>query len=260
MKPKGTQISARREYRAPTMAEIAALSASRDVHATVRSAEVAAALGTLMHIRPSVQFFAYGAVSGRMMTVAIEVPPEAVDAGRWSEGGTLELIADTLDGEMVGTATGKLLANGRALITVPLEGVASPSNLFVRLHADGEAITERVELTKQVDSLVGDPVVYRTGPRGTGVPVASFLFTRQERIRLDWPVARDVDKYEARLLDQFGQPLQARPELQALDASPVRHLVGELALAPLGRGDYVVELTVAAGEKIEQKLTAFRVK
>jgi len=260
MKPKGTQIAARREYRAPTMAEIAALSASRDVRPTVRSPEVTAALGTLTHIRPSAQFFAYGAVSGRTMTVAIEVPPEAVDAGRWSEGGTLELIADTADGEMVGTATGKLLGNGRALVTVPLEGSANPSNLFVRLHADGEAITERVALNKQVGSLVGDPVVYRTGPRGTGVPVASFLFTRLERVRLDWPVSRDVDKYDARLLDQFGQPLQTRPQLQSQDASPVRHLVSEISLAPLGRGDYVIELTVAAGEKIEQRLIAIRVK
>jgi hypothetical protein len=260
MKPKGTQVSARREYRAPTMAEIAALSASRDVRPTVRSPEVAAALGTLTHIRPAAQFFAYGAVSGRTMTVAIEVPPEAVDAGRWSEGGSLELIADTADGDTVGTATGKLLGNGRALVTVPLEGTATPTNLFVRLHADGEAITERVALNKQVGSLVGDPIVYRSGPRGTGVPVASFLFRRVERVRFDWPVARDVDKYEARLLDQFGQPLQTRPEVNALDASPVRHVVSEFSLAPLGRGDYVVELIVAAGGKVEQKLTAIRVK
>jgi hypothetical protein len=90
--------------------------------------------------------------------------------------------------------------------------------------------------------------------------VASFLFTRLERVRLDWPVSRDVDKYDARLLDQFGQPLQTRPQLQAQDGSPIRHLVSEISLAPLARGDYVIELTVAAGDKIEQKLIALRVK
>jgi VWFA-related protein len=260
LKPKGTQIAARREYRAPTKAEMAALSATRDPHVTTRSPEIAEALGTLSRIRPSAQFFAYGAVNDRTMTVTIEVPSEAVDAGRWSEGGTLELIADSADGQMVGTATGKLLANGRAVVVVPLDGTARPSNLFVRLRAEGESITERVPLGSQKASLVGDPVAYRSGPRGSGIPVASFLFSRQERLRLDWPVGKGVDTYDARLLDQFGQPLQTRPDVQAVDSTSGRHLIGEMALAPLGRGDYVVELTVAAGGKLEQKLTAFRVR
>ena len=260
LKPRGTQIAARREYRAPTKAEIAALTATRDTRAAVRSPEVAAALGALSHIRPAAQFFAYGAVSDRTMTVAIELPPEAVDAGRFGDGGSLELIADSADGEMVGTATSRLLPNGRALVTVPLDGTARPSNLFVRIRADGETITERVALSPNASTLAGDPIVYRSGPRGAGVPVASFLFTRQDRIRLDWPVAAGVDRYEARLLDQFGQPLNARPELHALESSGGRRVVGELALAPFGRGDYLVELTVAAGDKVEQKLTAFRVR
>jgi len=260
LKPKGTQISARREYRAPTKAEMAALSATRDPHVAARSPAIADALSTLSRIRPSAQFFAYGAVSDRTMTVTIEVPAEAVDAGRWSEGGTLELIADSADGQMVGTATGKLLGNGRGFITMPLDGTTRPSNLFVRLRADGESISERVVLSPQTATLVADPVAYRSGPRGTGVPVASFLFTRQDRLRLDWPIAAGVDKYEARLLDQYGQPLQTHPDLQSVDTSTGKHVLGEMALAPLGRGDYVVELTVAAGEKLEQKLTAFRVR
>ena len=260
LKPRGTQIAARREYRAPTKAEMAALSATRDPHVAARSPAVAEALGTLSRIRPSAQFFAYGAVNDRTMTVTIEVPSEAVDAGRWSEGGALELIADSADGQMVGTATGKLLGNGRALVVMPLEGTVRPSNLFVRLRAEGESITERVPLGPQTATLVADPVAYRSGPRGTGIPVASFLFTRQERLRLDWPIAKGVDKYDVRLLDQFGQPLQTRPDVQAVDSTSGRHLVGEMALAPLGRGDYVVELTVAMGNTLEQKLTAFRVR
>lgn len=143
---------------------------------------------------------------------------------------------------------------------MPLDGLTRPSNLFVRLHADGESISERVVLNPQTTTLVADPVAYRSGPRGTGVPVASFLFTRQDRVRLDWPIAAGVDKYEARLLDQYGQPLQAHPDLQSVDTSNGKHVLGEMALAPLGRGDYVLELTIAAGEKVEQKLTAFRVR
>ena len=260
LKPRGTQIAARREYRAPTKAEMAALSATRDPHVAARSPEIAQALGMLSRVRPSAQFYAYGAVADKTMTVAVEVPQEAIDAGRWSEGGALELIADSATGDMVGTATGKLLANGRALIVMPLDGTARPSNLFVRLRADGEAISERVALNPQTLSLAGDPVAYRSGPRGTGVPVASFLFTRQDRLRLDWPVAPGVEKYDVRLLDQFGQPLQTEPGVQPVEAAAGRHLVAELPLAALGRGDYVVELTVTAGQLVGRKLTAFRVR
>jgi len=145
-------------------------------------------------------------------------------------------------------------------VNVPLDGTARPASLLVHLRADGESITERVVLGPQTTTLVGDPLAYRSGPRGTGIPVASFLFTRQERLRLDWPLAAGVDKYDVRLLDQFGQALQTRPDLQPVDGTSSRHLLGEMALAALGRGDYVVQLTVAAGDKIEEKMTAFRVR
>jgi VWFA-related protein len=260
LKPKGTQIAARHEYRAPTRAEMEALSATHDVPTNARSQAVADALGALSHIRPSAQFFAYGAIADKTMTVAIEVPPEAVDAGRFGEGGALELIADTAAGDTVGTATSRLLPNGRALVAIPLDGSARPSTLFVRLRADGEAITERVALAANASTLAGDPVLYRSGPRGTGVPAASFLFTKQDRIRLEWALNSGVEQFDVRLLDQFGHPLLTHPDVKRQDTSAGFRLVAEQSLAPLGRGDYVVELTLKAGGKTEQKLTAFRVR
>lgn len=260
LKPKGTQISARREYRAPTREEIAALSSRKDTKTLARPPAVGEALGLLSHLRPSAQFYVYGAVADRTMTVSVEVPPEGIDAGRWSEGATLELIADSAGGDAVGTAHGRLASTGRALIAVPLDGSARPANLFVRLHADGEAITERIAISTQPGTLVGDPVVYRSGPRGAGVPVASFLFSRQDRARFDWTLVRPVARYEVRVLDQFGQPLQLHPEIQELETAAGKHLVGELALAPLARGDYVVEMTVVANGVTEQKYTALRVR
>jgi hypothetical protein len=44
------------------------------------------------------------------------------------------------------------------------------------------------------------------------------------------------------------------------DAGDGPHLVSNLSLSALGRGDYVVELEVAAGARTERKLLAFRVK
>jgi len=260
IKPRGEQIAARREYRAPTREEIEGLAARREGARAIRPPAVAEALGVLSRLRPSAQFFSYGAVAGTQMTVTIEVPADAVEAGRWSQGGLIEVLADAADGESVGMARGRLAPNGRATVQVPLDGARAPSSLLVRLRVDGEALTERVSLSSAPRALVGDPFVSRSGPRGLAIPVASFLFSRDERVKLDWPALGDVDKYDARLLDTFGQPLRLPIAVQEYGDAPNRHLMAEIALAPLNRGDYVVELTAASGQAIEQRLTAFRVR
>jgi len=106
-------------------------------------------------------------------------------------------------------------------------------------------------------SLVEDPTAVR---RGSSEPIAPFVFARTEHIRLEWRARGAVDRVEARLLDRTGHPLAA-PIPAALDtsqSSPV--VIAELPLTALAHGDYVLELTVAAGAATEQKFTAFRVK
>jgi VWFA-related protein len=260
LKPKGDQIRARKQYRAPTKEEIESLSGPKAAVIGARPAAVASALTGLSAIRPSAQFFTYGAVSGTAMTVMIEVPSEAVDAGRWSNGATLEVIADGPTGETVGMAHGRLAPNGRAMLKVPLDGREQPSKLLVRVRAEGEAITESVAVGLSPSKLAGDPLVYRSGPRGLAIPVAVFQFTREERVKFDWPLLAKIDRYEARLLDQFGHPLSTKIGVQHQDAAGVGHLVTEISLAPLGRGDYVVDLGVESSGVVDHKLTAFRVR
>lgn len=260
LKPQGDLIRARKQYRAPTKEEIESLSAPRAAVIGARPAAVASALMGLSAIRPSAQFFTYGAVSGQAMTVMIEVPSEAVDAGRWSNGATLEVLADSAAGETVGMAHGRLAPNGRATLKVPLEGADPPSKLLVRLRAEGEAITESVAVGTNASKLAGDPLVYRSGPHALAIPVAVFQFTREERVKFDWPLLAKIDRYEARLLDQFGHPLSAKVGVQRQDTAGAAHLVTEISLAPLGRGDYVVDLGVESNGTVDHKLTAFRVR
>jgi hypothetical protein len=107
--------------------------------------------------------------------------------------------------------------------------------------------------------LVGDPLAFRSSGRGLAIPVASFVFARDERLRLEWPVLGSVDRYQARLLDRYGLPLEFKI---AVDEQPVldgRRLIATVALAPLGRGDYVIELTATAGGDTERHFLAFRV-
>jgi hypothetical protein len=264
MKKYGNVIQSRRFYRAPGRED---LEASPPPGARALPGEsigppppVAAALGPLSRLRSSTQFFTYGAVAGEVMTVVIEVPPAAVQAGRWKEGAALEVLAETGSGQVVGTARARLLANGRAVLRVPLDGTAPPSEIFVRLRADGESVVERTGLAAGPSSLIADPQAYRSGPRGLAIPVARFEFARDERLKLDWPVMAPLERVEIRLLDRNGQPLRHRLSVEEQDGPGGRHLVANASFTALGRGDYVVELNATAAGVTERKLLAFRIK
>jgi hypothetical protein len=100
-------------------------------------------------------------------------------------------------------------------------------------------------------------IFMRRGPT-TGikdVPTADLRFRRSERIRVEIPTLSTVAP-GARLLDRTGKPL-AVPVTGALREDPdgSRWQTGELALAPLAPGDYVIELS----EGNARMLSAFRV-
>jgi VWFA-related protein len=260
LKKTGDEIRARRQYRAPSMDDIQDLLRPTGPTRRVVPEAIVTALEPLKGVQPSTQFFTYAAVTGSTLQVTIEVPALAVQAGRWADGAALDLIADAADGKTVGIGRGRLPGNGRTTVTVPLEGPTPPSVLMVRLRAEGESITQRVPIIPNPSSLVRDPQVFRSSHRGLNTPVASFMFARDERVKVDWPVTKRLDSHEARLLDRFGLPLKFRVPLQEQEVGQGTHLVTELALAPLGRGDYIIELTATAGSLTETRLLALRVR
>lgn len=259
LKGSGETIRARRQYRAPTRAEIEALSAEPARATRVVPEAIVNALEPLSRLRTSTQFFAYPAVAAKSMTVTIDVPSAAVATGRWADGAAVDLIADDADGKTVATARGRLATNGRATMTVPLEG-QRPTTVMVRLRAEGETVTERIDIVPNPSALIGDPLGFRSGPRGLNVAVASFVFVRDERLRLDWPVFAALDKVEARLLDRLGLPLSLRVPIKQQETSAGPQLSAEIGFAPLGRGDYVLELTASAGAVTETRVLALRLK
>jgi VWFA-related protein len=259
LKRSGAEIRARREYRAPSPEDVAGLSAPRKPGERVVAAPVSSALSVLSAVRPSAQFIAYGALAGRSLNVTIEVPAVAVEAGRWKDGAGVDVIAEGPAGDSVGMARGRLAPNGRASIQVPLDGSATPSNIFVRLRAEGESITQRVKIGADASVLVGDPLAFRSSARGLAIPAASFVFARDERLRLEWPVLGAVDAFEARLLDRYGLPLKFRIAVEDQPSATTRRLVANLMFTPLGRGDYVVELTASSGAQKEPHYLAIRI-
>src|SRR6185503_11543549 len=145
-------------YRAPGKQDIKALAESASKPLAGPPPHVAAALDVLSRSRPSQQFFAYPAIAGTSLTVVVEVPPAAVQAGRWADGAALEVIAEAANGDTTGMGRGRLAPNGRGMLQVPLDG-SETSRVLVRLRADGESIVERTTLSGETSRLVGDPLV-----------------------------------------------------------------------------------------------------
>jgi VWFA-related protein len=259
LKKTGGLVRSRPFYRAPTKKDIKVLAEAAPKPVIVAPAHVVAALDTLSHSRPSAQFFTHAGIAGSMLSVVVEVPPAAVEAGRWRDGGSLEVIADTSDGETTAMGRGRLTPNGRAVLHVPITG-PRPTKVLVRLRVEGESLVERITLPSEAPKLAGDPIGYRSGPRGLAIPVGLYEFARDEKLRLDWPLTAKPDKLELKLLDRYGQALKHKVAPAVVDTADGPHAIVEAVLSPLGRGDYVIELLVTRGAVSESKVLAFRMK
>jgi len=109
----------------------------------------------------------------------------------------------------------------------------------------------------------GEPLVFHRGPStGNQVqPATGRVFPRNDRIRLELEAAAGTPVWSGALLDRNGTrtavPVVTGERTDA--ASTQRWLTAEITLAPLGPGDYVVELTVTQGTEQKRTLVAIRV-
>jgi VWFA-related protein len=109
----------------------------------------------------------------------------------------------------------------------------------------------------------GDPVIFHRGP-STGnqiQPAAGRVFPRSERIRMEMEADAGVPVWSGAVLDRNGTktvvPVATSERTDA--ATGLRWLVADITLAPLGPGDYVVELSTVRGSDTHKTLVAFRV-
>lgn len=265
LKSSGKTIRARRQYRAPTRAEIAAMAAGGPgVSSSSTSRSVAAppnpretALSALD--RPNRPFAAYASAAGKQLTVVAELSAASIEAGKWKEGADVEVVASGADGTEVATARGKLEPGTYATSISLTPGTAWPARIAVRFKSSAEpAADDSFVLGKPSGTLVGDAMAYRSASRVTRRPVATFEFARNERVRVEWPVLATLDRREVRLLDRTGKPL---PVDLPLSEDPATHaVVVEMSLSGLGRGDYLIELTAGAAGSVERHLIAIRIK
>jgi hypothetical protein len=93
-----------------------------------------------------------------------------------------------------------------------------------------------------------------------GTPAALRSFSRSDVIRVEWAILRPLDASAVRLLDRRGDPLPIALEVHGDARADRDAVVAELALAPLARGEYIVEIIASASAVSERKLVAFRVE
>jgi len=109
----------------------------------------------------------------------------------------------------------------------------------------------------------GEPVILHRGP-STGnqlQPAAGRVFPRSERLRLEFEAAAGAPGWTGVVLDRSGNrtavPVVTGERTDA--ASGQRWLTADITLAPLGAGDYVVELSVVDGAQQKKTLVGIRV-
>lgn len=260
VKAKGKTIRARREYRAPTEAEIAALSAPPAPPAATPASSVSPRDAALMVLeRASRPFVPYAAVAGTTLTVVTELSAASIQAGRWKEGADVAVTATGANGEPLATGRGRIDA-GSYSVLVPLTLTSAwPARITITLSGSGERpVNDWIKMDPPSGTLVGQAVAWRSGPRAAPRPAAAFEFARNERIRAEWPVLAPLDRREVRLLDRNGKPL---PVDLPLSEDPAKNaLVVDMSLSGLPRGDYLIELTAGSGATIERRFLAIRIK
>jgi hypothetical protein len=251
----GVQVRARRGYLAATAAEVAragAVAGSRSPAALLpATAAVASAVATLAAIARDVPLrlsVAGGWVGEQAATFWVVGD---LDAATAKAGAEVDVSLATASGDTVTTGRAQLPVGRRTfMIALSKAGSIASGDYVARVRvrpADpGQGpLTEIVRTTLPASPAPGDALVYRRGPATANrdVPTADRRFRRNERLRVEHP-APAAQPVVARLLDRTGREMPV-PVTATLRTDPdgSRWRSAELALVPLGPGDYVLELS-----------------
>jgi VWFA-related protein len=116
---------------------------------------------------------------------------------------------------------------------------------------------------RPVARVPGEPALFHRGP-STGnqmVPSTTRIFPRSDRVRLELEATPDSPPWTGTVLDRNGTKTTVPVTVgERTDSAPGhRWLTADVTLAPLGAGDYVIELTSTAGTEQRRTLVAIRV-
>jgi VWFA-related protein len=276
----GVTVRARRGYRAPTAEEVAARAAAAESPANAPASPLVAALGSLASVRPEALFrlravpaWKEGAPPTGAIWVVGELDQKALQSADWSGGARAEIAVTGASGAPVASSQATLAVGGRSFqVVLPEQGGLDPGDYLVRVRVQpaagsGLPLSDAVRIVVGRPSpandgdRLGQPLLYRRGP-STGSafqPTADPRYRRQERVRVEVPVVGAITSPEGRVLDRSGQPLPLTLTMSERQEAGVRWIVGEVALAPLAAGDYLIEMSGGIAAGTQKVLVAIKV-
>ena len=256
VKRPGVDVRARRGYKAATAAELAAPTEGSAAKPSGPPEVVMTALSGITSNRPrpmrtSVAFARRGSeVAGPVrMWTAVELDPSSIK-GAFATGGDIAVTVSGADGTVLSQGRAAI-APGARTVVVDLGDVApAGGDLVVRTRVkpqgEGEILTEATTIGSAALSAAA-PLLWRRGPSTLMrfVATADSRFTRADRVRADVLVADAASTITASLLDRMGATIAVPVTVGNRTEAAMTWATAELALAPLGPGEYVLKLTVA---------------
>jgi VWFA-related protein len=265
VKRSGIDVRARRGYKALSASDLAPAPTTTAAPAGP-PAEVQAALASIVtsrtsQLRTEAGFSRATSDTAARLVAAVEVDAEA-GKGDFAAGGDIAVVAATSDGTVLSQRRAALPAGARSMLVdlgpVPLLDRDVVLRTRVTPTSEGLALTAT---TSVPSAQMGAAVVWRRGPT-TGmkyVLTADRRLPRADRIRVEVPAADAAPPATARLLDRAGNTLAVSVTPGTRAEAGVHWATGELALAPLAPGEYVIKLTLTAAAGPQDIYTGIRV-
>lgn len=257
-------LAATRDDEAKARSAAAAVAAAKPVDARAEAVKSSlSTLGIFSRERPLRMHIATGYLpSGAAAIWGVAEVPAATGQHDWSGGGQADAMVIDSSGQTVLTERLTIAPGARTLrFTLGSRAALAPGDYQVQLRAKGTTASlgamESVRTSVAAAPVSTGAVVLRRSVTTGNQPMATadLRFRRTERIIVEVPTT-STDAGTAQLLNRAGQPMPI-PVTVAIreDADGSRWRTTQVALAPLGVGDYVIELS--AGD--EKTLAAFRI-
>lgn len=280
VKRPGVDLRYRRGYRAATKEEVASRAKAEAAPGAAPS-PMSGAISSLSKIRANAVVQAQGgytwsaapdgAVRPTLWVVGEWDPALATRDEQWKPGAEVTVVVTAPNRATLDTLHQTLTRETRAFqVRLPVPAGQTAGDYEVRLTTKpaGTVLgsTEVVHIVVPKwpaagTTAIGQPALFRRGPF-TGpawVPVGDLRFRRQERIKVEVSVTGAMTGSAVQLLDRAGRPLPIPVTAAERDESGARIVSGEAVLAPLGTGDYVLEVSIKQGETTQKVLAAFRI-
>ena len=282
VKRPGAAVRARNGYLGPTEADAgpdppaAGRPATGPVMAPSRAPRdeaVAEALSDLERLDRGREVFAdaswvlrgSGSAREALAAVVVELDAAAARAAEWAGERSVAVTVQDALGRKAGAGAKVALPGTARAVRVDLSSQPlRPGTYTIRaaVSSPGKSASDSLRIIVPAgEGPLGRPLVFRRGP-ATGpsyAPTSDRRLRRAERLRVDVPVDPETEAVTAVLLGRNGQPLAVPVTLGERDENGTRYVTGEIVLAPLAVGDYLVEFAAGAARAGPGVLVAFRI-